>query len=188
MLWWVMLVGSAVLMVLVLGLFALVMTRPEWGRRVSSSRWIVLGGLGLPALILPPLVGYALFAGDRLLFDENAPSVRIEAEARQWTWAFHYPDHGGLTTEDTLFLPSGQTVEMAITSLDVIHSFWIPRLAGKLDAIPGHENTLRLQADAPGELEGLCAEFCGRDHAYMRFSVTVVEPEDLEAAIREAGQ
>lgn len=185
-LWWVMLAGSAILLGLVMTLFAMVMWRPDWGRRVPASRWIVLGGLVLPALVLPPLVGYALFAGDRLVRGDTGHAIRIEAEARQWHWRFSYPDQGDRATQDQLYLPAGQDVDITITSRDVIHSFWVPRLAGKRDAIPGHETVMRLRADEPGTLSGICAEFCGSGHTGMRFAVTVVAEEEFEDALMEA--
>ena len=185
-LWWGMRAGATGLFALVIVLFVLVMLRPDWGRQLPAIRWIVLGGLALPAVVLIPLTGYALFAGQRLLPLGAENPARIEAEGRQWVWSFRYPDHGGAVTEGTLHLPAGQPVDMIVTARDVIHGFWVPRLAGKIDAIPGHVTTLRLQADAPGTHEGLCAEFCGLDHAGMRFDVIVHPPEDFAAALAAA--
>jgi cytochrome c oxidase subunit 2 len=182
-LWWVMLAGSAALFALVMVVFARVIRRPGWGSGVSPARWIVLGGLGLPAVVLTPLVAYALIAGERLLPLPGAEPLRIEAEGRQWVWTFRYPGHGGIETEDVMHLPAGVPVDVVVTSLDVIHAFWIPRLAGKIDAVPGHVNLLRIQADVPGRHEGLCNEFCGLDHAGMRFDVIVHPAEDFPVAL-----
>ena len=182
-LWWLMLGGAGVLFVLVMGLFALAFLRPGWGTSVSPHRWILLGGLLLPALVLPPLVAYGLLAGERLLPLPGIAPPRIEVQAERWRWIFHYPDHGGLTTENLLYLPAGTPVDIVVTSRDVIHSFWIPRLSGKVDAVPGRTNVLRIQADEPGHYEGLCAEFCGLRHAIMRFDVDVRAAGDLSAAI-----
>jgi cytochrome c oxidase subunit 2 len=181
MLGWAMIAGSAVLLALMVGLFVLVVWRPNWAARVSARGWIIWGGLVLPALVLPPLVVVSLMAGQRLMPSDPVP--RIEAEAGQWNWTFRYPDHGGAETQDILHLPSGQAVDIVITSRDVIHSFWVPRLAGKMDAVPGRVNVLRLVAGAPGTLEGLCAEFCGLDHTHMRFDVQVHDPAELAAAL-----
>ncbi|MFN4171767.1 MAG: cytochrome c oxidase subunit II [Pseudorhodobacter sp.] len=178
---WSMIAGSGVLMALMMGLFAIAVWRPHWGARVSARAWVIWGGLVLPALVLPPLVVVSLIAGERLLPSDPVP--RIEADAAQWHWTFRYPDHGGAETVDILHLPSGQPVDIVITSRDVIHSFWVPRLAGKMDAVPGRVNVLRLIAGAPGPLEGLCAEFCGLDHAHMRFDVQVHDPADLAAVL-----
>ena len=185
-LWWVMLAGSVALFALVMVLFVLVIRRPGWGSGVSPARWIVLGGLVLPAAVLPPLVAYALVAGERLLpLPGNAPP-RIEAEGRQWVWTFRYPDYGGVETRNVLHLPAGIPVDIVVTSLDVIHAFWVPRLAGKIDAVPGHVNRLRIQADQPGRYEGLCNQFCGLGHPGMRFVVIVHRAEDFAAALAQA--
>jgi cytochrome c oxidase subunit II len=185
-LWWVMLAGSAILFALVMGVFALVFLRPGWGSSVSPQWWILLGGLVLPAVVLPPLVAYGLIAGERLLPVPGRAPVRIEAQAEQWRWAFRYPDHHEVITKD-LHLPAGRPVDIVVTSLDVIHAFWIPRLAGKIDAVPGHANLLRIQADAPGRYEGLCNEFCGRGHSGMRFDVVVHPADDFAAALAKFG-
>jgi cytochrome c oxidase subunit 2 len=85
-----------------------------------------------------------------------------------------------------LHLPAGTPVDIVVTSKDVIHAFWVPRLAGKIDAIPGRVNRLRIRADLPGRYEGLCNEFCGLDHANMRFAVIAHRPEDFSAALAQA--
>jgi cytochrome c oxidase subunit 2 len=185
-LWWVMLAGSAATFVLVLGLFALVILRPGWGSSVSPARWIVLGGLVLPGVVLTPLVAYALITGERLLPLPGVARQRIEAEGRQWNWTFRYPGEGGVQTVNVLHLPAGVSVDIAVSGFDVIHSFWIPRFAGKIDAVPGHVNVLRIQADEPGRYEGQCSEFCGIGHALMRFAVIVHPAKDFSAAVAQA--
>lgn len=180
-----MLAGAGVLFALVMALFALVIRRPGWGSNVSAGRWIVLGGLVLPAAVLLPLIAYALIAGERLLLLPGHAS-QIEAVGRQWTWTFRYPDHGGIETRNVLHMPAGTPVDILVTSQDVIHAFWIPRLAGKIDALPGQVNHLRIQADQPGRYAGQCNEFCGLGHAGMRFDVIVHRPEDFSAALAQA--
>jgi cytochrome c oxidase subunit 2 len=178
-----MLAGAAILFALVMVLFALVFVRPDWARSVSPQRWIVLGGLVLPAVVLPPLVAYGLIAGERLLPLPGRTLMRIEATGQQWHWSFRYPDHGGVTSKDVIHLPAGTLVEIVVTSRDVIHAFWIPRVAGKIDAIPGHVNLLRIQANLPGRYQGLCNEFCGHGHSGMRFDVIVHPANDFGAAL-----
>jgi cytochrome c oxidase subunit II len=182
-LFWVMTFGSMVLFGLVIALFAMVYLRPDWGRGLSPYRWIVAGGLVLPGLVLPPLTVYSLFVGEQTWPTPARDTLRIEAVAQQFFWTFRYPDHGGAETVDVLHLPAGEPVEIELTSRDVIHSFWVPRLAGKRDTVPGHVNLLRLQADRPGSMEGVCAEFCGLGHANMRFLVRVHPPEAFAAAL-----
>jgi cytochrome c oxidase subunit II len=182
-----MLAGSAALFVLVMAVFALVYRRPGWGASVSPYRWILLGGLVLPGVVLLPLLAYGLVAGERLLPLPGSTPPRIEARAERWQWSFAYPGEGGVTTAGVLHLPAGVPVDVVVTSQDVIHAFWIPRLAGKIDVLPGHENVLRIQADRPGHYEGLCAEFCGVGHARMRFEVVVHPTSEFAAAIAQLG-
>jgi cytochrome c oxidase subunit II len=181
-LWWAMLAGAVVLFALVMALFALAIRGPDWGA-ASPARWIVLGGLCLPAVVLTPLVAYALITGERLLPRQAAEPIRIEAEGRQWNWTFRYPGYGGIKTEGVLHLPAGVPVDVAVTSVDVIHAFWIPRIAGMIDAVPGHTNLLRVQADAPGRYQGICNQFCGLGHSLMRFDVIVHPAAEFAAAI-----
>ncbi len=182
-----MLVGAVCLFVLVMGLFALAFLRPGFGTSVPPQRWVVLGGLVLPAFVLIPLVAYGLVTGERLLPLPGTKPPRIEVRAERWGWTVRYPDHGGKTIRGRMLLPAGTPVDIVVTSRDVIHAFWIPRLAGKIDAIPGRVNVLRIQADAPGRYEGRCAEFCGAGHAGMQFEVVVHPAGDFAAALAQAG-
>jgi cytochrome c oxidase, subunit II len=172
-LWWIMLAGSAALFGLVMALFALAYLRTEWIGRVTPAQWIVGGGLVLPIPILVLLTGAALVLGEQLLPRGQAP-VRIEAQAQRWSWTFSYPE-GALAPGDTLHMPAGQPVDIVVTAEDVIHSFWVPRLGGKIDAIPGHVNVIRLEADEPGVYRGLCAEYCGEGHDGMTIRVEAHE-------------
>ena len=183
-----MLAGAAALFVFVMTLYVLAVWRPEWGVRVSPTRWIVLGGLCLPAIVLMPLVAYALVTGERLLPLNVAEPLRVEAVAQQWTWTFRYPGHGGVKTVGVLHLPAGVPVDVVVTSRDVIHAFWIPRLAGKVDAVPGHTNLLRIRADVQGRYQGLCNEFCGGGHSGMRFDVVAHPAAEFPAAIAAASK
>lgn len=188
-LWWVMLAGSVLLFALVVGLFLLTLFRPGFGSRITARRWIVWGGLAMPLPILTLLLVYALFLGERLY---PAPAgaegiVEVEAHARKWVWEFAYPqfpDAG--TTDSVLHIPAGRPVDVLLASADVIHGFWVPRLAGKLDATPGHVTRPRIEADRPGTYGGVCAEFCGDGHAGMLFRVVAHPPDEYDVALREA--
>jgi len=138
-----------------------------------ERRWIIGLGLVFPFAVLSALLAYGLTIGERLLPRPAPDLVTVEAEARQWAWRFAYPGLPGRETEGVLHIPAGRPVDVRITTIDVIHSFWVPRLAGKLDAIPGHVNVLRLEADAPGNYAGVSAEFSGAGYADHRFTVTV---------------
>jgi cytochrome c oxidase subunit II len=186
-LWWVMLAGATVLLFMVVGLSLAAFVAPASLRRTSSGAWLVGGGLVLPAVVLTPLLVYALWDGERLLRSADDATLTVDVVARQWQWEFTYRGDGRDTpiqTINTLHIPADTNVRLNITSADVIHGFWIPRLAGKIDAIPGHVTTLTLRADRPGRYHGLCAEFCGTAHLEMRMDVEAHTPDGYEAALR----
>ena len=184
-LWWVMFWGATVLFVLVLGLVGLSLFRPALIARIKPMHWIIGGGLVMPVPILLALLVAALLLGEQLLPTPGAVRpLRVEAHASQWQWRFSYPETAGAGETDILHLPSGQAVDIVVTAEDVIHSFWIPRLGGKIDAIPGHQNVIRLQADKPGVYRGICAEYCGEGHDTMGFSVEAHIHETYEAVLR----
>jgi cytochrome c oxidase subunit 2 len=186
-LWWVMFWGSAAIFLWVSAALLLAVARPAGLRALGPQRTLAWGGVVIPLAVLTALVVSAFALGERLLAHPREPApLRIEAVARQWAWEFRYP--GGRTTTDALHLPMGRDVDFAVVSADVIHSFWIPRLGGKIDAIPGHENVVRLRADRAGAYGGICAEFCGAGHAAMRFSVEAHEREAFEALTGEGGE
>ncbi|WP_128254505.1 cytochrome c oxidase subunit II [Falsirhodobacter deserti] len=167
-LWWAMFWGALAIFLFMMALFLLLMFRPDMGRNTPAYRWIIWGGLVFPVPVLLLVTGVALWQGERAL-GGTAPD-RIEAEAQMWFWRFSYPGTGMPDSIDVMHMPAGRDVEIVVTSPDVIHSFWIPRLGGKIDAIPGHANTIVLHADEPGEFGGVCAEYCGIGHIDMSFT------------------
>ncbi|WP_246018381.1 cytochrome c oxidase subunit II [Pelagibacterium montanilacus] len=186
-LWWTMLVGAALLFLLVMGLLLAVYIRPGFGSRLAGTRWMLYGGLVMPTVVLTALVVYALVLGERILAHPDPRVQRVSAHGVMWDWRFSYPDNPGAAPTDELHIPAGEPVDVLVTSGDVIHSFWVPRLAGKIDAIPGHENIVRITADRPGTYRGVCAEFCGLGHTDMRFTIIAHEPDDYQQAVMEAG-
>jgi cytochrome c oxidase subunit II len=184
-----------------LGVMALllraVFSRP---RAVVERRWLLGGGIVFPGLVLAALMVFSLgVAGAvaeadgrgawRFLLDcmsrgtsairdavsRDAP-VRVRVIARQWWWEVRYSGATSAVLANELHVPAGRRVEVFLETTDVIHSFWVPTLAGKVDMIPGRGNVVTLRAATPGEHHGLCAEYCGAQHARMLFRV-VVEPE-----------
>jgi cytochrome c oxidase subunit 2 len=116
--------------------------------------------------------------------DRKADTYEINATGYQWWFKFEYPSEqiagaGALTTGNELVIPAGRPVRINIRTVDVIHSFWVPKLAGKVDMIPNRANFLWLQADEPGYYWGQCAEYCGDSHAVMRFRVIALGPKDF---------
>ncbi|MHA6723912.1 cytochrome c oxidase subunit II [Sphingomonas sp. RS2018] len=167
-LWWIMLAGATLLALLVFVLLAAAFRRR--GRGVArEGLWLGWLGLAMPCAVLAALLVYALLLGGRMLPTAAPDTVTIGVEARRYAWAFTYP--GRASTENVLHIPAGRPVDLSITATDVIHSVWVPRLAGKMDAIPGHTNTLRIVAARPGTYRGECAEYCGVGHREHGFTV-----------------
>ena len=122
-----------------------------------------------------------------IVWMEQLHTNTVTVVGQKWSWTFNYDnsqvwDAGTIERTPDLYLPVNESTTFELRSPDVIHSFWVPRLAGKIDAIPGHENVLRIEADRPGTYRGVCAEFCGDGHTRMRFTVIAHEPQDYEAA------
>jgi cytochrome c oxidase subunit 2 len=187
-LWWGMFGFSALILLAVVALWLYAMWRKpqplidaDEAERINL-RWIIGGGLVLPVASLTVLLAYGIPMGYRMLplpLAGQTP-LRIEVTGHRWWWEVRYPGTD-IVLKNELHLPAGSPVDMHVTSADVIHSFWIPRLAGKLDMIPGRTNVLRLQADAPGRFRGECAEFCGVGHAGMTLAVQAHTPQDFQA-------
>jgi cytochrome c oxidase subunit 2 len=178
LLWWVMLAGAFVILAGVMALALYAFREDRRGRGGSGRAWLIGGGLVFPLVTLLALLVYALRSGEALLPRPEA-ELLVEARGHQWWWEFVYPDVGGgpLYTAGVLHVPAGRPFHVRVIGEDVIHSFWIPRLGGKIDAIPGQLNLIGLQAERPGLYRGQCAEFCGAQHAHMDF-VLEAHPED----------
>lgn len=110
----------------------------------------------------------------------EAKPLTVRVVGHQWWWEFDYPDLK-IVTANELHIPAGMQVNLDIESIDVIHSFWVPQLGGKTDAIPGHVNQSWIKAIQPGTYEGQCAEFCGVEHGLMRLRVIVETPDQFQA-------
>jgi cytochrome c oxidase subunit II len=140
----------------------------------AGVRPIVIGGFLLPAFVLTAVFGVAETALGRL--HHGTPALTINITGHQWWWQLEYalPTLSErFRTANEIHIPVNQPVRLLLTSADVIHSFWVPRLQGKLDVIPGDTNDLRLLATVPGTYIGQCAEFCGVQHARMGITVVV---------------
>lgn len=171
-LWWMMLAGAAMLTVLVLALLLMAFSPGHRPIKGGGRLWIGWLGIAMPSVVLTVLLGYALMLGEGSLAHPVPGRVVVEATGHQWYWTFRQPGSNGvIATRGVLHIPVGRPVDVRIGSADVIHSFWVPRLGGKMDAIPGQINILRIQADRPGVFEGQCAEFCGLNHSTNRFRV-----------------
>jgi cytochrome c oxidase subunit 2 len=180
---WVLFIGGALIFVGVMALAAYaVLAKRESAARLAPRMLIVGGGIVFPAVTLFVLLIYSLARAASLHpVDDNA--LRIEVVGEQWWWRVHYLDADGrrdFATANEIRVPVGRPVELQLKSADVIHSFWVPVLAGKLDMIPGRTNRLRVRADRAGEFRGQCAEYCGGPHAFMALYVVAEEADRYE--------
>lgn len=182
-LWWLMLGVFGAILLLVVALLA-------WGALRRRARheprppfgdagFIVMGGIVLPLVVLVPLLVYSL-ADTGELTEPRTVGRTIRVTGHMWWWDVRYPDDG-IALANEIVIPTGEPVRIELTSADVIHSLWVPSLAGKTDATPGLTTSQILQADRAGVYRGACAEFCGLQHAKMALLVVALEP----AAFRE---
>lgn len=181
-LWWAMLAGAVLITIMVLALVWRGFARVE-GNAPGETFWIKGMGLGFSFAVLIAVVGAGIWVGERIQPRPGADVIRVEAIARQWGWRFLQPGPDGtmIETERRLYIPAGQPVDVVIRSEDVIHAFWVPQLAGKMDALPGRDNLLRIEAFLPGLYHGTSAEFSGIGYAGMRFEVLAYDPADPPA-------
>jgi cytochrome c oxidase subunit 2 len=180
---WVLTVGAVLILLLVVGLTGYALLAPHGSRRwLAGAPAIVIGGIVFPVGTLSALLIYELVVANDLLAAGPDP-VRIIVTGEQWWWRVHYLDERGIArfeTANEVSFPVGRPVELVLKSRDVIHSFWVPRLGGKVDMVPGRENRMRVTAAKPGVFRGQCAEYCGGPHALMAFYVVAQPPEDFE--------
>jgi cytochrome c oxidase subunit II len=166
--------------------------RSEEGAQVHGNTNLELAWTVAPVLILAAIGSFVFY---KLPGIEDVPSasaqggrVDVRVEGYRYYWNFTYPN--GVIAVDNMRAPVGQTVKLEVSApdFDVIHSWWIPALGGKFDAIPGTTNVTWFNADAPGIYRGQCAEFCGIQHANMRASVEAMPREEFDAWLeRELG-
>ncbi|MBI4312580.1 MAG: cytochrome c oxidase subunit II [Chloroflexi bacterium] len=150
------------------------------GNTPLELTWTILPAIILAVIAVPTVT--TIFAQAET---PKGDVVQVEVVGHQWWWEFNYPQLG-ITTANELHIPVNKPVALEITSDDVIHSFWVPKLAGKTDMIPTRVNTMWFEADEAGVFFGQCAEFCGTAHAQMRFKVVAQTQGDFDQWV--AGQ
>jgi cytochrome c oxidase subunit 2 len=183
-LFWGLSIGAILIWVLVVGLALYAGYFPHEGRQRKRARSLVVGGgVVFPSVVLIGVLVYGLALLPELLAPAPKGSLRVELIGYQWWWEVRYLRDGQapVVLANEVRMPLGQPVEFELESRDVIHSFWIPALGGKMDMIPGRRTRLRLQADQVGNFRGVCAEYCGTSHALMSFPVVALEPSAFEA-------
>lgn len=176
----IMTAGAAAIWLLVtlLMLYAVRARRAQWSER--AGLWLIVGGgVLVPLVVLSSLLAIGIPTLSRQLRAAPPGALRIHVSGEQWWWRVTYEQPGATPIElaNELRLPRGQAVEVVLTSVDVIHSFWVPSLAGKMDMIPGRVTRLILEPEQSGVYRGMCAEYCGASHARMGFVAEVMEPQ-----------
>lgn len=191
-LWWFLLIVATAVCILVVVLLTAALAVARRRDRVYDEvpRGLIGMILGL-GVVLPGAVILVLsvwsFTVDREVLASEEDELVIEVTGHRFWWEIRYPEADAVTANE-IVIPTGRAVRLQLVSEDVIHSFWVPELAGKADLIPGRTNQIYIEADDPGQYRGQCAEFCGIQHANMRVFVEALEPaafdewlEDLAA-------
>jgi cytochrome c oxidase subunit II len=153
------------------------------GAQVRGHTNLELAWTAGPVVILAIIAGFVFYQVSAIDESTAAPVEQIRVEGHQFYWEFVYPD--GTIAIDRLRLPYNRAVRLQIVSSDVNHSWWVPALAGKLDAIPGKTNSLTFRPSKLGTFEGQCAEFCGIQHAAMLARVDVLSQDEYDAWVRQ---
>lgn len=186
---WVASIGIAVMVLIVWGIIVYLIARRERGTLAehmphttkSGMGWIYVWGLAVPGV----LFAAALIASIVMMYaaSEHQHAHRkpdIIVTGHQWWWEVRYSGAETFTTANEIHIPVGRPVIVGLRSADVIHSFWVPKLHGKVDLIPGQTNYVRVEADRAGTFQGECAEFCGEQHAHMRLMVVAQQPDEYQ--------
>jgi cytochrome c oxidase subunit 2 len=183
-LFWGMTIGGAAIWAAVVGMtvYAAYFSRGPHGPR--TSRMLILGGgILFPVLVLTGLLTYSLWTLPEFLAPAPEGALRVRVTGHQWWWRVRYLRHGEAPVDSAneIHLPAGEPVEFELDAPDVIHSFWIPSIAGKVDMIPGRQTRLKIEPSRLGIYRGACAEYCGVSHALMAFYAVVQERGEFDA-------
>jgi cytochrome c oxidase subunit II len=189
---WLLFALGTIVLILVMLATAVAIRGPHPLRTVlASARTVVWAGIVFPAVTLTALLGYGVWLtrASTATLDENGV-LRIEVVGEQWWWRVTYPQPAGLSvaTANEIRIPTGRPVLFTLQSADVIHSFWVPNLGGKMDMIPGRTTHLRLRADHAGVFRGQCAEYCGGPHALMALEVVAMPSAEFDTWLHGQAQ
>lgn len=181
---WILLgLGTVVLGVVLFALAMALFGRERLRGLVGSRKAIWIGGIAFPVIVLTVLLVYGLSLTRSLSGPIRGDEMRVRITGEMWWWRVAYLDAEGrpfLLDANELHIPVGRRVVLELDSADVVHSFWVPRLSGKLDMVPGRRNRMLIQADRMGVYGGQCAEYCGGPHALMGFAVVAHAPDEFE--------
>jgi cytochrome c oxidase subunit II len=180
-----MVIGAAIILLIVCAATWIAMRGSDRARgRIAGDGAIIAGGIAFPVVTLTALLAYGIWVMRADIAPAAArPQLRIEVSGEMWWWRIAYLDWRGnrIAGANEIRIPAGRDVEFILTSPDVIHSFWVPALGGKLDMIPGRTNALRVRTDRPGFYRGQCAEYCGGAHARMALEVIAMPGAEFDA-------
>jgi cytochrome c oxidase subunit 2 len=176
--------GAFVLLIVIVAIALACVGTQAVRSALASHGMVISGGIAFPVVVLTALLSYGVWlAGGSQARLKEATSLRIRIVGEQWWWRINYETREGqsIASANELRIPVGRPTLLELASADVIHSFWVPSLAGKLDMMPGRTTRLRLDANASGIFRGQCAEYCGGPHALMAFEVVAMPPEEFDA-------
>jgi cytochrome c oxidase subunit II len=192
-LWWEMFILASIITIVVLVILSIAVQR---GRRrhqgdsdagtIDGAKLVWAGGVIVPLVVVfylvvqTGVVGTAVYRQPLPAADEH---LVVEVVGHMFWWEVRYPQLG-ITTANEIYIPAGENILVRVTSPDVIHSFWVPRLHGKIDMVPGRTNSIWLRSEEPGLFRGQCAEYCGAGHALMAFWVEAMRPTEFAAWVQ----
>lgn len=180
--WW-MSGGAALIWLLMMALTFYSVFGPRLAQAHRVGHWLIVGGgVVLPVVVLVPLLAIGLAPLSRAGAHRSDGAITIDVSGEQWWWRvrYHTPAQRAVDVANEIRLPVGVRVDLRLTSDNVIHAFWIPSLAGKIDMIPGRTTELSLRPTRVGRFRGVCAEYCGTAHALMAFDVEVLGRDEFD--------
>jgi cytochrome c oxidase subunit 2 len=184
---WVLFAGGAAILLLVVAATCIALRGPDSiRRRLATPGMVLAGGVVFPAVVLSALLilNVALMRSAARAPSDKPGVVPIMVTGEQWWWRVVYGSAGAaVESANEIRIPVGRDVVFTLRSADVIHSFWVPSLGGKVDMVPGRDTRMRIHATRPGVFRGPCAEYCGGAHALMALQVTALQPNDFDAWI-----
>jgi cytochrome c oxidase subunit II len=190
--WWLLVVSGVVVLVVTVLVLAGAFRghsneTPAVEREGTGLRWVVVGGMIVPAIVLALTFAFTIATENATAAPPKIAGMTVEIIGHRWWWEVRYPEGGQgqtIITANEIHVPAGVPVRLELSSVDVIHSFWIPRLAGKTDVVPGQRNVAWIQADKPGVYRGACTEYCGLQHSNMAAFVVAESVEQFKQWMR----
>ncbi len=183
---WILFAGGGLILLIVIAATGIAVFGSARARRnLATQRLVVAGGIVFPSVVLTALLFFniALMQSSARVPSTGSNAVQIAVVGEQWWWRVSYGRAGGgsIASANEIRIPVGRDVVFTLSSADVIHSFWVPSLGGKVDMIPGRQTRLRIHATRPGVFRGPCAEYCGGPHALMALRVVAMAADEFDA-------